>query len=451
VIDWDDREHDPRYRALRVCREHFGIYDGLDDPDLERRQRCHDGADEDRWFGSDFNEWIHLCHCCVADVTRSGSRWSSFYCDDCHRRVVAVHRTTGIPIPLGRHSMMNGVGLAGRNARAPGAVEAFGTALDGMASTIERSYAWRRERIALLIAEGEDDPTLPDLAARALRAWTKEEAFHAMVTWWRGDDPPDRPADTPPSPDPGLLLEEPATPVPVSPEARSKMLRALSAYVRHALEGTVDLLKDSDWFVDGMRVCRFHGALYHGGGPWAAAAPIDRCRRCRPESPPPQRLQEQLDLCPCCIMDVVPSGYPTASLYCGECHERVEAAVTGAGPTDLPLGLDPRLNGRPLLVVEGEPFDPGQPDWVRHLEAVARLRSWRWRRLWAATYGMEGDPLVDQVIGLAARRWTKAQSYDEMVAWWLDPGRRAYDEPDPAPSPAPASARPQRRGRRALG
>jgi hypothetical protein len=43
----------------------------------------------------------------------SGSKWSLFFCEDCKMRVVAHNQGAGrCVIPIGRHSIMNGVFLS---------------------------------------------------------------------------------------------------------------------------------------------------------------------------------------------------------------------------------------------------------------------------------------------------------------------------------------------------
>jgi hypothetical protein len=181
-----EQDRSPRFVALRVCREHGGIYDTLDDPDLEHRQTCH-GDRGDTWENFDFNEWIHLCHCCVSGTARSGSRWAPFWCNECRPRVFEVRKRLHLPIPLGRHSMMNGFGLSVKDALSDAAVEGFVGGLNAMQAAIEHSMEWRRDRIALALGEHEGDPALVELFSRAEAAWTRLEAFHAMVECWKRD------------------------------------------------------------------------------------------------------------------------------------------------------------------------------------------------------------------------------------------------------------------------
>jgi hypothetical protein len=63
-----------------------------------------------RWGNKDFNQELELCYCCGAVEIRSGSKWASFFCGPCHRRIGRLNRSVGrCVIPIGRHSLMNRV------------------------------------------------------------------------------------------------------------------------------------------------------------------------------------------------------------------------------------------------------------------------------------------------------------------------------------------------------
>ena len=63
------------------------------------------------WPGSDFNTSVEFCHCCSKALINTGSRFSSFYCDDCRNLVAEHNQSETILIPMGRHSFMNGIKL----------------------------------------------------------------------------------------------------------------------------------------------------------------------------------------------------------------------------------------------------------------------------------------------------------------------------------------------------
>lgn len=61
----------------------------------------------------DINEVLRICMCCGADVVPSGSKWSPFFCRPCMHLAQDLNRRAGhLVIPIGRHSMMNGIGLS---------------------------------------------------------------------------------------------------------------------------------------------------------------------------------------------------------------------------------------------------------------------------------------------------------------------------------------------------
>ncbi|MBV8161900.1 MAG: hypothetical protein JO265_13330 [Acidimicrobiia bacterium] len=86
---------------------------------LEQRvQRCTCEWERARSEGTPFTDWpdidlpgcVQLCYCCAAMPVHASSRWSPFFCDGCRPDVFALNRSVGrCVIPMGRHSMMNGV------------------------------------------------------------------------------------------------------------------------------------------------------------------------------------------------------------------------------------------------------------------------------------------------------------------------------------------------------
>ncbi len=123
--------------------------------------RCH-RADEQRWPDHDFNEYFDLCWCCLLEAIPSGSKWSSFYCQDCRQRVRGYNESVGrVVLCMGRHSLMNGLGLRGRDAAVPELVAAFGSELGGFIAELGGFYkamgAWRPDRLgAVLRASGQE-------------------------------------------------------------------------------------------------------------------------------------------------------------------------------------------------------------------------------------------------------------------------------------------------------
>ena len=95
---------------MELCRDCFVLrgpfFDHINT--CERMQRCACESKEPPWNEYDFNCAIGLCCGCTAEVVRSGSSWSVFFCESCKPRVMAYDRRVGAAlIPLGRHSLMN--------------------------------------------------------------------------------------------------------------------------------------------------------------------------------------------------------------------------------------------------------------------------------------------------------------------------------------------------------
>jgi hypothetical protein len=59
----------------------------------------------------DFDTPFEICYYCQATIVRSGSRWSTFYCDFCRPAILEINRArdvTGLKVlPIGRHSIMH--------------------------------------------------------------------------------------------------------------------------------------------------------------------------------------------------------------------------------------------------------------------------------------------------------------------------------------------------------
>jgi hypothetical protein len=117
------------------CHEPYGTQaqQGFPTP---QRCRCNK-TDEPTWPRFDFNEHVHLCECCRAVALDSGSRWSVWFCKPCKDRVRLLNDRLGrVAIPIGRHSMMAGVGIAGPDLVE--AVEAEGDDLDDLVQVLIR-------------------------------------------------------------------------------------------------------------------------------------------------------------------------------------------------------------------------------------------------------------------------------------------------------------------------
>jgi hypothetical protein len=132
-------------RAIRICRKCATLYDDGDDSG----QRCAcDRKDQSSWSGYDYNEHTCLCHCCMRQTLRSGSRWSVWFCQGCKQRVLTLNRRVGLAvIPIGRHSLMNGIGLSGEAATKRSEVDAFTARLNAFFERVNDLYEWTRVKL----------------------------------------------------------------------------------------------------------------------------------------------------------------------------------------------------------------------------------------------------------------------------------------------------------------
>ena len=96
------------YPGMMICRK-CGITYDTKPKQFSQRCECN-RREQEKWSGSDYNEYQRLCMCCMSVVLRSGSRWSVWFCEECKPRVMILNKAAGrCVIPIGRHSLMNGV------------------------------------------------------------------------------------------------------------------------------------------------------------------------------------------------------------------------------------------------------------------------------------------------------------------------------------------------------
>jgi hypothetical protein len=103
-----------------------------------------DGMSE-LWPGHDYNQVAELCRCCGLDVLRSGSRWSGWFCEHCKDWVWDFNNRVGrCVIPIGRHSLMNGIGLPGVLATDDALVKRFADDVGTLFERMNWTDAWAR-------------------------------------------------------------------------------------------------------------------------------------------------------------------------------------------------------------------------------------------------------------------------------------------------------------------
>ncbi len=136
---------------MELCREclvlrgpFFDSHNGC-----ERVQRCGCEPREPVWNAFDYNCAAELCRCCASRVIRGGSKWSVFFCEACKPHVVAYNGGAGWNvIPIGRHSMMNGVALKTEDARKGSARRAFARGMSEVFDGSGRLERFHRTQVA---------------------------------------------------------------------------------------------------------------------------------------------------------------------------------------------------------------------------------------------------------------------------------------------------------------
>ncbi len=172
-------------------------------PAYEQGCPCVAG-DGEPWPGFDFKTAVELCHVCGAEALPSGSRWSPYCCDACKERVkqLNLHYGTCI-IPIGRHSLMNGVAYGADVAHAGATPAQFAEDLHGLFGRSDRLLAWRKRQIRANLADcgfaSGEAVALPDyLAACSALPVDKAAAFDGVCGAY-GVEPFTVPPRPPPS------------------------------------------------------------------------------------------------------------------------------------------------------------------------------------------------------------------------------------------------------------
>jgi hypothetical protein len=181
-----------------MCRDLFEDRPTFGSP-TPQRCRCR-SADVPVWPRHDFNEHLHLCECCRLVPLRSGSRWSVWFCQDCKSDVMHHNRLAGrCLIPIGRHSLMAGVGLAGPelmradNASREELLSRFADLSQGLFNAMDNLHAFAKARtVNLAVAAGLDGDVrldtwldrVSELARARPMVFGADASFRTLVEWF---------------------------------------------------------------------------------------------------------------------------------------------------------------------------------------------------------------------------------------------------------------------------
>jgi len=145
------------------------------------------------WISFDFNAGAELCHGCGAEVLRSGTRWSIWFCEACMARALDRNRAAGITVvPIGRDSLMHGVGMSARSARSRRVVGAFMASFEHLVERMQLLHDWSHEVVRRNLVDAGLGPqptiTLPRYLA-AVTELDRAERFATMLEWMQRREP----------------------------------------------------------------------------------------------------------------------------------------------------------------------------------------------------------------------------------------------------------------------
>lgn len=188
---------------FHICGRCLGLYEDLRPDCREQRCACTRSSTDPLWPGFDYNMRLDLCHCCLREALRSGSRWSVWFCGECKERVIAFDRRHGrAVIPIGRHSLMAGVGISGSqlakagDPRTEALVEDFGAKALSLFGAMDHLDVWRDRELARrleVLGKAKGDVPLAEYFtesnARALTdpSFSREGSFRALVAHFAED------------------------------------------------------------------------------------------------------------------------------------------------------------------------------------------------------------------------------------------------------------------------
>ncbi|UHJ57095.1 hypothetical protein LT337_09855 [Mycolicibacterium fortuitum] len=151
---------------------------------LVKWQSCRDEDSPERWAGHDVSREYDLCLVCCKATAGGSSRWSWLACEHCRALNQELATAGARPLPLGRHSIMNGVAI--RSGANVAEVEQQAT---GMVQLVQRQrglHTWHDEefrRLATAFGADEDVPLREWQARWPSSRDTSKDAFARLLQW----------------------------------------------------------------------------------------------------------------------------------------------------------------------------------------------------------------------------------------------------------------------------
>jgi hypothetical protein len=128
------------------------------------------------WEGHDVSRMYELCIICVRATAGGTSRWSWLACEDCRAVNNALESAWGFrPFALGRHSLMNGIGVRGGSS--PEVQERQAARLIEFHRHIQHLREWEKQEYSRLASRF--DP----LADVPLRLWQQDFVPGGGASW----------------------------------------------------------------------------------------------------------------------------------------------------------------------------------------------------------------------------------------------------------------------------
>jgi hypothetical protein len=209
-VEWQQKMVDSFYlyhpyladnlRNLKICQKCLQLYGPIkleDGKIVEQKCSCNRSRDDELWYVTiggrnyyhKFNREYYICSCCGLEIIPSGSQWSSLYCRDCKNRIHKLNQAIGhCAIPLGRHSLMNGISISGGQLIDEKAISRFVSDVNNMNSAIilvddNRKVIVKKQMQLLQITE--DSPAI-DLVLKSARdnlGEIKDEALFGLMAF----------------------------------------------------------------------------------------------------------------------------------------------------------------------------------------------------------------------------------------------------------------------------
>lgn len=139
-------------------------------------QSCPDEDSPEVWDGCDVSRVLDLCIICVRGTAGGVSRWSWLACENCRAVNARLWSRWGFrPLALGRHSLMNGIGV--RGGASPEVREEQLGQLKEFVKSVKSLRSWRRREYLRLASRFDPLADIP------LRVWQQEAPPSSGASW----------------------------------------------------------------------------------------------------------------------------------------------------------------------------------------------------------------------------------------------------------------------------